>query len=253
MVGKRIQIALYDHTDSAGVLRYSGTFTANFICYDPFARMRLKSDDGSCDARTLARTGLLPAAMTPTPPSASSTSFLLYNPGTERAHTVLRIAGNVGDGMLIRNLTTGQRCKIVTLTDESLLPGAHLELDSRMGQTRIALGDSCELAFAMHDEGYIELDPCTPFERSIAISHTENSNIITSEELFLPYMAGQFLYLDGWKKIRQITDAHSAILSDKATSSGTAAVPIVTMNEIEISGENLALTMLEVDYTPRVR
>lgn len=125
--------------------------------------MKLKSDDGSCDARTLARTGLLPAAMTPAPPSVSSTSFLLYNPGTERAHTVFRIAGNVGDGMLIRNLTTGQRCKVVNLTDESLLPGAHLELDSRMGQTRIALGDSRELAFAMHDEGYIELAPCTPF------------------------------------------------------------------------------------------
>ena len=215
--------------------------------------MRLKSDDGSCDAQTLARTGLLPAAMTPTPPSASSTSFLLYNPGPERAHAVFRIAGNVGDGMLIRNLTIGQRCRIVNLTDESILPGAHLELDSRMGQSRIALGDSCELAFAMHDEGYIELAPCTPFERSITISHTEDSNIVTSEGLFLPHMAGQFLYLDGWKKIRQITDVHSAILSDKAASSGTTAVSIVTMNEIEISGDNLALTMLEVDYTPRVR
>ena len=66
-------------------------------------------------------------------------------------------------------------------------------------------------------------------------------------------MTGQFLYLDGWKKIRQITDAHSAILSDKAVSNGTTAGPIVTMNEIEISGVNLALTMLEVDYTPRGR
>ena len=66
-------------------------------------------------------------------------------------------------------------------------------------------------------------------------------------------MTGQFLYLDGWKKIRQITDTLSAILSDKAVSNGTTAVPIVTMNEIEISGVNLALTMLEVDYTPRVR
>lgn len=215
--------------------------------------MKLKSDDGSCSARALARTGLLPAAITPTPPSVSSTNFLLYNPGTERAYTVFRIAGNVGDGMLIRNLTTGQRCKVVNLTEENLLPGAHLELDSRMGQTRIALGDSHELAFAMHDEGYIELAPCTPFERSIAISHTENSNIVTSEELFLLHMKGQFLYLDGWKKIRQITDAHSAILSDKAACSGTTSTPIVTMNEIEISGENLALTMLEVDYTPRVR
>ena len=191
--------------------------------------------------------------MTPTPPSVNSTSFLLYNPGTERAHTIFRITGNVGDGMLIRNLTTGQRCKIINLTDESLLPGAHLELDSRMGQTRIVLGDSRELAFAMHDEGYIKLAPCTPFERSIAISHTEGSNIVTSEGLFLPHMEGQFLYMGGWKKIRQITDAHSAILSGKAANSGTTSTPIVTMNEIEIGGENLSLTMFEVDYTPRVR
>ena len=110
--------------------------------------MKLKSDDGSCDARTLVRTGLLPAAMMPTPPNVSSTSFLLYNPGTERAHTVFRIAGNVGDGMLIRNLTTGQRCKIVNLTDESLLPSAHLELDSRMGQTRMDSQQEIEKRFA---------------------------------------------------------------------------------------------------------
>lgn len=153
--------------------------------------MRLKSDDGSCDARTLARTGLLSAAMTPAPPSVSSTSFLLYNPGTERAHTVFRIAGKVGDGMLIRNLTTGQRCKTVNLTEDSLLPGAYLELDSRMGQTRIALGDSRELAFAMHDEGYIELAPCTPFERSIAISHTEDSNTATPTATPLPSSPSQ--------------------------------------------------------------
>ena len=99
----------------------------------------------------------------------------------------------------------------------------------------------------------MSLRPVLHFRGSIAISHTENSNIVTSEGIFLPHMAGQFLYLDGWKKIRQITDAHSAILSDKAASSGTTSTPIVTMNEIEISGENLALTMLEVDYTPRVR
>ena len=85
----------------------------------------------------------------PVPPSASSTSFLLYNPGTERAHTVFRIAGNVGDGMLIRNLTTGQRCQVVDLTDASLQPGAYLELGSRVDQTRIVLDDSRELVFAI--------------------------------------------------------------------------------------------------------
>ena len=139
-----------------------------------------------------------------------------------------------------------------SLSDDFRLVGANEQTKTKYLEyyDRIHLKDRMR---SMHDEGYIELAPCTPFERSIAISHTENSNIVTSEGLFLPHMAGQFLYLDGWKKIRQITDAHSAILSDKAVSKGTTAVPIVTMNEIEISGENLALTMLEVDYTPRVR
>ena len=133
--------------------------------------------------------------MTPPPPNVSSTSFLLYNPGTERAHTVFRIAGNVGNGMLIRNLTTGQRCKIVNPTDESLLPGAHLELDSRMGQTRIVLGDSRELAFAMHDEGYIELAPCAQLnKKNLYLTFDDENGIGTAE-----YLLRQVLENTGWQ------------------------------------------------------
>ena len=127
MTSKRIEISLYDHEDMTGQVCYSGTFTAVFTCYDPFGKMNQISYTGGCDPHTLARTGILPAAIMPPAPTVNSRSFLLYNPGTEAAHTVIRMAGDVGDGLLIRNLTTGQRCSVVNLESGSLLEGAYLE------------------------------------------------------------------------------------------------------------------------------
>lgn len=130
VASKRIVITLYDHADENGDKLYAGTFTATFTCYEPFGHMFQTSYSEEIDDRTLAHTGLLPESMMPEAPSITSRSFLLYNPGTEAAHTFIRVAGEVGGGMLIRNLTTGQRCKIVDLKADSLLDGQVLELDS---------------------------------------------------------------------------------------------------------------------------
>ena len=189
----------------------------------------------------------------PETPDPTSSSFLLYNPGTEIGHTVFRIAGSVGeDGLLIRNLTTGQRCKVINLKESSLLEGAHLELDSERCQTRIVLGDDAELAFPFHDEGYITLAPCLPFVRSVSVGHTEGSNTVTSDGAFESRMKGQYLYLNGWKCIRQVMDANTAILSASANSTGTTETPIVTMNEIEVTGGE-GFTHFEVECHYRSR
>ncbi len=58
---------------------------------------------------------VLPEAQMPAAPTASSTEFLMYNCGTEYAHTILNVAGE-GD-VTITNETTGQVCKIVGLTN----------------------------------------------------------------------------------------------------------------------------------------
>jgi len=115
------------------------------------------------------------------------------------------------------------------------------------------LGDHIEMAFPFHDEGYITLAPCTPFVRALRVNYTANSNIITSDGGFLPHMAGQFIYLNGWKSIRLVSSPNRAVISEAMPESGTAEAPVVTMNEIEISGDGLDLTRLEIDYTPRVR
>lgn len=235
------------------MIRYSGTFTAYLRCYNPFGRLLRLSYDDTASEGELVHTGILPTAMMPAQPTAENRTLLVYNPGTERAHTLIRLAGDAGDGLLIRNFTTCQRCKVVGLTSDSLLPGAVLELDSAMGQTRTVLGSDAAMAFAMHDEGYIELAPCTPFVRSAQIRHTAGSNEITSDGGFAEHMEGQFLYLDGWKKIRRVTDANTAVLSANADSNGVTDTPIVTMNELELSGDNVALSRFEIEYVPRVR
>ena len=249
---KRIQISLYSSDLPEGT-RFSGTFTATFTCYDPFGQLQ-KSELGTVPTETeLSETGLLPSEMMPEAPAAGSSFFLLYNPGTETAHTVFRIAGDVGeDGLLIRNLTTGQKCKVVNLKASSMLEGACLELDSEKCQTRIALGDESEIAFPFHDEGYITLAPCLPFVRSITVSHRAGSNTVTSDGAFAPHMEGQYLYLDGWKCIRLVMDANTVILSESIVSTGMTDTPVVTMNEIEITGGE-ELTSLEVECVLRSR
>lgn len=249
---KRIQISLYSSDLPEGT-RYSGTFTATFTCYDPFGWLLKTELDAVFSESELSETGMLSAEMTPEASTEDNSFFILYNPGTETGNTIFRIAGDVGeDGLLIRNLTTGQRCKVVNLKADSLLEGACLELDSEKCQTRIALGDETELAFPFHDEGYITLAPCLPFVRSITVSHTADNNTVVSDGSFVPRMKGQYLYLDGWKCIRQVTDANTAILSEAVNGTGTTETPVVTMNEIEITGGE-GLTRFDVECVLRSR
>lgn len=209
--------------------------------------------DSESSESELSETGLLSAEMTPEAPTVGSSFFLLLNPGTETGHTVFRVAGDVGaDGLLIRNLTTGQKCKVVNLKASSLLEGAYLELDSEKCQTSIVLGDESELAFPFHDEGYIALSSCLPFVRSITVSHTAGSNMLTSDGAFAAHMEGQYLYIDGWKRILQVTDGNNAILSEAVEITGTTQTPVVTMNEIEVTGGE-GLTHFEVECKYRSR
>lgn len=92
----------------------------------------------------------------------------------------------------------------------------------------------------------------TPFVRSLFVGHTQGSNAVTSTGGFLPHMKGQYLYLDGWFKIQQVTDANNTIVSGMVASSGNTSTPVVTMNEIELSGE-VQLSSLGVQIFPRMR
>lgn len=68
----------------------------------------------------------------------------------------------------------------------------------------------------------------------------------------MEHMKGQYLYMDGWKKIVQVTDTSEAILSQAPSTSGETDTPIVTMNEIELQGDDVQLTRFEIAYVARI-
>jgi len=126
---------------------YSGTFTITFVANEPFGKLNKKAADGEVDYDGSMRdTGMIPAEMMPPDPAVDDTQFLLYNCGTEKAHTVLRIAGSVDstDGLTIRNNTNGTMCRIIGLDSSTVPNGAWLEFDSESGQVNRVLGDNKE-------------------------------------------------------------------------------------------------------------
>lgn len=199
-------------------------------------------------------TGILKADMMPPAPAVTDTGFLLYNCGTEKAPLIIRLAGDVGDGLSIENETTGQVCKINGLKADEIPAGAYIEINSETGQVWLVKGPDRELAFYYHDMGYIHAAPYTPFERSLIVIHTAGSRQITSEGGFTPEMAGQYLYLSGaWMEIRQVNNDSTAQLRNIAPATGWTETPVVTMNKLWLRGDGVNLSRLEVEYIPRVK
>lgn len=250
---KRIEIKEYTHREK-DVLLYSGTFTATFHCYDPFGKLFAASYDAAGEPGLIASTGILPTSMMPPAPNVNDTMLLAYNCGTERAPLVMRLAGDVGNGLSIVNETTGQTCRITGLKAGEIPAEAYIEIDSGTGQVWLVKGPERNLAFHYHDMGYIQLAPCTPFVRSLRVQYAASSRVVTSDGGFSSEMAGQYLFLNGsWTEIRQVDSESSAQLRNMMTIHGAEDTPVVTMNKISLRGEAVALSRLEIEYTPRIK
>lgn len=109
--------------------------------------------------------------------------------------------------MTIQN-SSGDICKIVSLPSSG-----YLEINSDHGTVKAMPTD--ELAFEYHDEGYIRLDPCTPYERDVMISYSSNSNIVS----FASYHAdstliGRYMRVNGeWLRIVSVNSESSVIVN----------------------------------------
>lgn len=262
---ERVRFEDYSGTYIDGVEKHSGVFTIQFTAYCPFAKlvansipMQMPDDEEQANAinRMKEDIMLLPSEQMPSSPSLSTRSFLLYNCGTENAHTVIKLAGTIGEnGMLIMNTTTGQRCKVGPITAaETTDLNKRLAISSEMGKVEMIGSVSTELAFEYHDYGYITLAPSTAYTRDITMTYSSGQQTITSNGQFKPYMEGQYVYVGSdWFEIAKVNSKDSATLSSAPSGSGTVHTPVVTMNRIIITGDNINLTELSVDYTARVR
>lgn len=232
-----------------GTEKHHGQMTIHMKAYDPFARLLIRTKSGD----TLGAEDevmLLTAAQTPAVPAAASKSFMIYNPGTERADTIIRLAGDSGTKMTIANKTTGQTCSICGMTSGMTgTAGKVLEISSKTGRVEL-VGAERELAFELHDDGYITLSPATPFEEDFDVSYTNGSSTISGR--FLERMVGQYIYLNGaWRKMTRMISETQMVIDQAMTKTATEKTIIVTMNEIEITGGTL--TKLEIEFEPKVR
>ena len=112
-----------------------------------------------------------------------------------------------------------------------------------------------KISFEYHDEGYIRLAPCTPYQRDVMVSYTKDSNEVTvASNQANTIMAGQYIYISGeWVRISAVQSDSTLIIGKRMEADGVEYCMVATMNELTISGEGLELTKFELDYTPLLR
>lgn len=229
---------------------FSGTINIYFSAHDPFGKMLYKSyRDIDIDIASR-HCGIMEESRMPKAIEASVGDYLVYNPGTETATTTIRIAGTAKSGITITNRTTGDICKLLAI------PTApdYLEIDSEYGTVKLH-SDPDGFAYEYHDDGYISLAPCIPYDRDVTASYTEGSNVVslygicmTEEDI------GRYIRLAGeWVRIIYVNDTTEVVVSKFMGVTATENTMIAAMNEISIEGEDSDLTKLEFDYTPKIR
>lgn len=187
-------------------------------------------------------------------PLTEQMSFLLYNGGTENAEVAIEIAGTVGEGVIIANATTAQKCRFVALSDElTTNAGKYLITDSTSGKTVLTDGKTAKPAFLYHDYGFISLKPAYPIKRNVQVTYTQGiSTIYSDSDVFSEEDIGKFVYLGGgWRKISNVISSKQASVTWNADGSLTVATDIVTMNELTISPESeMSISRLNFIYRP---
>jgi len=179
-------------------------------------------------------------------------SIILANPGTERADVGIAIAGNVEDGVIISNRTTGQNIKFVamskaTTTDQN----KYVFVDGISGKTIITGGGESTISFLYHDSGFLNLDPSYPALREVYVNYAENSNIISIKTMLYQNVIGKYIFLDKWRKIVEQIDKNTYRISTRCEASGTLNSTIMSMNELYIQPISaIDLTKLDFIYKP---
>lgn len=162
-------------------------------------------------------------------------SLILVNNGTERAALGIAISGDVGDGIIIRNETTGQECKMVAITKEKTTNiNKYVLVDPISGKTTITNGETKELAFKYHERGFLELEPSYPAERDLYVNYL-GGNFIEVKNMLTKNLTGKYIFVkDAWHKIVDQPDKHSIIVDEHITDTGSERTMVILANEITV-------------------
>lgn len=225
------------------------TLTIKMKAFTPYGKMLYKATDAMDKDGAHVTTGIVEEACMPKL-SLAAGDYLLYNPGTEYADTTIRLAGTAPNGVSIENRTTGAVCKLLAIPSS---PDC-LVIDSETCDVYLESAPE-DHYFEAHDEGYIRLAPCVPYQRDVLITFSSGSNKITfSQGAITEDNIGQYLLLENeWYRIIAVTDDETAVLNKNLIKSGADVVLVATMNEITITADGATFTTLDIDYVPKTR
>lgn len=252
---KKIEFKDYLQTEMGEKL-YSGTFVITFTAYNPFAELLWDTIDGHEDDEwAIAETGLLKEEQMPAAVSMADTNCLIYNPGTEIGHSIIRFKGKTGSGDLeIYNGATGDKCVIKTGMETA--EGEHYEIHSETGRA-FRVKDSFEtIDFAFHDEGQITFIPYEFIKRDILVNATAGEKTIYSpNNEFDQDMAGRYIWIDGeWKYISQASSSEMQINTPINSSITGSKAIVANMNFITITkASDAEVEQLEIVCKAEVR
>ena len=132
---------------------HSGTVTFTFTAYEPFGYLTRNSNSIYDDDNAGDYCNLIPSGDMPSAPSTSSTTFNVYNPGTEDCGLIIDIKGSATNPIRFYNNANKTQCVIGSLPAGNL----RLTLDGDTGY--VSVGNNGENGFAYHDRGFVRLSP----------------------------------------------------------------------------------------------
>lgn len=246
----------------------NGLITIHMKAYYPFARAEAMTDDplspfysertDACHGEIMLNTGLFEKRAW-VPPMAfteitQQESFVLSNPGTERASVGIVCAGDAPDGLIITNSTTGQECKLVALSKaETTDVNKHVYIDGISGKTVLtdSFGSDKKLSFLFHDYGFIELEPCVPVIRKVFINYP-GTQLIHTVNRIEENVIGLYIYAAGtWHKIVEQPDIQTLKVKDSVGATGDEISMIAPMNELTVTPvSTMDITRLSFVYVP---
>ena len=229
--------------------------------YDPYEN-NFDSDEKKFKEYILENTGLLEKeAMIPEKSfsdisltvSDDPYSVVLHNPGTENAPLSIMLAGNAGAGVIIRNKTTKQECKVIAMDNaHTSSVNKYVYIDGINGSTSLVSenGDK-EPAFVYHDSGYIHLAPSYPVIRNVYLRDSASDTITLINTLYEDVVGKHICIGNQWYKIVEQLSGQQYRIDRAADTSTTDRTVIALLNEIEIVPvDEINLTHLSFNFKP---
>ena len=159
----------------------------------------------------------------------------LANPGQENAPLGVAVAGNVGEGLIISNNTTGQSMKLVAITDTVTPVGKEVLVDPINGKTIITGDGENKISFLYHEYGFLSLAPSYPALRNIYITY-DHDQIITVLNVLNQDVIGKYIFIvNAWYKIVEQIDRHTIKVDKAVMYKSSERTMIIPMNEITIT------------------